>query len=270
METRREILKSGIWLTGILAACESPASVVKSLLGAKLSGYAEGSKDWRNPYVTDGLVAMWDGEWNAGGGVHDASAMTWKDISARGNDLTCNGVPSWDTTQVLIGNYFYSDSAADVISAFNNHAVTLEIVYGSVQAAYNNTGPFGIGTDGVIKIQQNRGSNTACNLTWLGVYCPLSGFLGPAPGAYAKAIYAISDTEWTMSSIRSDGTTFNYITTSSFTQSIQSGSRLFVGWSKDNASGGYGIRCVRIYSRALTAAEGAHNYLVDKERFNLP
>ena len=23
---------------------------------------------WKNPYVTDGLVAMWDGKWNAGGG----------------------------------------------------------------------------------------------------------------------------------------------------------------------------------------------------------
>ena len=36
---------------------------------------------WTNPYVTDGLVAMWDGEWNAGGGVHDASATTWKDLA---------------------------------------------------------------------------------------------------------------------------------------------------------------------------------------------
>ncbi len=25
---------------------------------------------WKNPYVTNGLIAMWDGEWNADGGVH--------------------------------------------------------------------------------------------------------------------------------------------------------------------------------------------------------
>jgi hypothetical protein len=30
------------------------------------------------------------------------------------------------------------------------------------------------------------------------------------------------------------------------------------------------IYCVRLYSRALTADEIAHNYAVDKERFNLP
>lgn len=29
-----------------------------------------GPTPWQNPYVTDGLVAMWDGEWNARGGAH--------------------------------------------------------------------------------------------------------------------------------------------------------------------------------------------------------
>ena len=24
-------------------------------------------RPWTNPYVTDGLVAMWDAEWNVGG-----------------------------------------------------------------------------------------------------------------------------------------------------------------------------------------------------------
>lgn len=228
------------------------------------------SGGWKNPYVIDGLVAMWDGEWNAGPGAHDANATTWKDLGPNGYDLTCNGAPSWASDQALIGNYFYSDMALNVLSAFNNHSITLELVYGRVTLWYNNTGPFGVGTDGVVKIQQNRGSNTACNLTWLGANLPLSMFLGTAPGANAKAIYAISDTEWTAASIRSDGTAFNYRKTASFAQSIQSGSRFFVGWSKDNAYGGYGIRCFRVYSRALTAAEIAANDAVDKARFGLP
>ena len=38
-------------------------------------------------YVQDGLIAMWDGIENAGWGVHDASAATWKDIVGN-NDLT--------------------------------------------------------------------------------------------------------------------------------------------------------------------------------------
>ena len=35
---------------------------------------------WKNPYVTDGLVAMWDGQWNAGGGIHSPYATIWKDL----------------------------------------------------------------------------------------------------------------------------------------------------------------------------------------------
>ena len=33
-----------------------------------------------NPYITDGLVAMWDGEWNVGLGKHSDTATVWKDL----------------------------------------------------------------------------------------------------------------------------------------------------------------------------------------------
>lgn len=36
---------------------------------------------WYNPYVTHGLVGMWDGEWNAGPGRHDAGATGLADLS---------------------------------------------------------------------------------------------------------------------------------------------------------------------------------------------
>ena len=38
-------------------------------------------------YVQDGLIAMWDGIENAGWGVHDPNATTWKDLTGNGNDL---------------------------------------------------------------------------------------------------------------------------------------------------------------------------------------
>lgn len=35
---------------------------------------------WINPYVKDGLVAMWDGIWNVGGGLeHDSGSNVWYD-----------------------------------------------------------------------------------------------------------------------------------------------------------------------------------------------
>lgn len=42
---------------------------------------------WHNPYIADGLVAMWDGEWNAAGGIHDASATTWVDLTGNHRPL---------------------------------------------------------------------------------------------------------------------------------------------------------------------------------------
>ena len=50
------------------------------------------------PYITNGLVAMWDGKWNAGVGVHDANATVWKDIAG-----------DWDAS--LFGNNHWSDDA---------------------------------------------------------------------------------------------------------------------------------------------------------------
>lgn len=43
-------------------------------------------KKWVNPYITDGLVAMWDGIWNAGWGVHSAFPDKWVDLTGNGND----------------------------------------------------------------------------------------------------------------------------------------------------------------------------------------
>lgn len=42
---------------------------------------------WKNPYITNGLIGMWDGEWNAGGGIHDSNSMIWKDLSPTKCDL---------------------------------------------------------------------------------------------------------------------------------------------------------------------------------------
>ena len=80
MTTRREIVITGAGIAAILAAGKAPAAFIRSMLGARGAIHG-GNARWVNPYVTDGLVAMWDGEWNAGGGVHDPNAMVWKNLA---------------------------------------------------------------------------------------------------------------------------------------------------------------------------------------------
>ena len=65
-------------LTVGLASMLCFSSPVKSMLGADRTTDAEESNP--NPYVTDGLIAMWDGEWNVGLGIHDSSSTTWVDL----------------------------------------------------------------------------------------------------------------------------------------------------------------------------------------------
>ena len=40
------------------------------MIAARQIAFGRGAAKWINPYITDGLIAMWDGEWNAGGGLY--------------------------------------------------------------------------------------------------------------------------------------------------------------------------------------------------------
>ena len=46
-------------------------------------------------YVKSGLIALWDGIENAGWGVHNASATTWKDLV--GSYMYSKSVSIWPT-----------------------------------------------------------------------------------------------------------------------------------------------------------------------------
>ena len=51
------------------------------MLGARTAAWAK-SVGWVNPYQTDdnALIAMFDGEWNVSGGVHDSNSPVWNDL----------------------------------------------------------------------------------------------------------------------------------------------------------------------------------------------
>lgn len=82
-----------------------------TLLGMEGSGMMIASRNgmvagkaWTNPYVTDGLIGLWDGEWNVAGGRHDGSATTWVDISGNNRDAVLSGTYSWGS------NYWHVNS----------------------------------------------------------------------------------------------------------------------------------------------------------------
>lgn len=76
------------------------------MLIADRNGMVVGSGGWQNPYVTDGLIGLWDGEWNVAGGQHDDSATTWVDISGNNRDAVLSGTYSWGS------NYWHVESVS--------------------------------------------------------------------------------------------------------------------------------------------------------------
>lgn len=226
-----------------------------------------GGGGWRNPYVTDGLVAMWDGEWNAGRGRHDPNATTWKDLVGSA-DMTMNTstFTGWEWTgnavsidESEIGYQVAVTNNAALMGLLNNaSAFTLEMfaVKDGTGTAYadryvrtdgNTILVMSYRTNRVIGFYSNGNQNyvLASNINILSpflascVQTPTSKQLYFNGVLAAEELSAFGDVAW----------------------------RNF--WLASQAGAPRRIFCVRLYNRALSAAEVAANYAADQARFNL-
>lgn len=204
-------------------------------------------------YVQNGLIAMWDGIENAGWGVHDPNATTWKDLIGS-NDLEIYG----NVLSNCISNIGLSQSAAG--ASFKIDGVS------TIEACHEYQGgstPYGIivNTGGV--------STSRIGLVHYGA---------------ANAFQTYSNIFWAYPEIGNQhaitlcGTTAKCYVNGNELQPVthsadawNNGSVTIIG---GRISGGYRLFanyfCVRFYSRDLTAAEIAANCAIDKVRFNLP
>ena len=96
---RREFIKATV-MASTGAAFASP---VKSNVGGSMTSLISSpSTPIDLPYVTDGLEAFWDGEWNIGSGMHDDTTTTWVDLSGHKRHMYAPA-PLWGE------NYAYCD-----------------------------------------------------------------------------------------------------------------------------------------------------------------
>lgn len=227
-------------------------------------------------YVQNGLVAMWDGIENAGWGVHDASATTWKDLAGT-EDLifTTTGAhpPHWEdncaarTTTTRWAVVFATSQNADT------DADTVEVVTDFTW--YNNdiypTGLVGGRQGRLIGVANNsQGSSVLFAGYATGKGVPLgsttkftASILFSGTGNASVADYYLDGNHYSSDRLETTKTDWN----------SQSPYYFVIGGRRasDNDCGYSGkIFCVRKYNRALTADEIARNYAIDKARFNLP
>lgn len=112
-------MKRIVYILAILAA-----SVALGGAEALLCVPAKSGGGWVNPYVTDGLVAMWDGEWNAGGGIHDPNL-------GKMVNLTGDSSLDMDISELELGNNYLHSSGgknATTIATIPVGTTTMEVV----------------------------------------------------------------------------------------------------------------------------------------------
>ena len=226
-------------------------------------------------YIRDGLIAMWDGIENAGWGVHDPNATTWKDLSGNGFDcdvtaLTGTGSLVFEEKSVLKTGYI---TTQPYDTDYSTEHWTIEAAINFLTRD-NNNNHSGVGVYPVA---------IAINYSQI-----IYGQYTSATNHLRRAFYGIRPASERQNSL---GTLAHvqsgYSSDTSNNATYRNGEPIANspgGWS----GGGLGnmqiaavisgnspnanqrIYCIRIYNRALSASEIAANYAVDKERFNLP
>ena len=226
---------------------------------AKSGGGVPTAKD----YVQDGLVAMFDAEWNAGDGLHDPNATSFWDIDKKYELLqnvsfTENSIPISTTINIAL--------PSDVKAVLDSGEYSVEFVaktdfskyYGGYEGFTEKPkfsyGHYGSGaSERVILLYNGYGivSWTVKQFNYVDgvIYMPPHYFCMKADKNLN--IYACVD-----------GISAGPRTGSS---QISDVGNLYISMN----SGCY-LNAFRVYNRVLTAAETAANYAIDKVRFNLP
>jgi hypothetical protein len=214
----------------------------------------------RNPptardYVSDGLVAMWDGIENAGFGNHDPNAIVWKDLIGGIGDISVsnsnyNGTGySWNTEK--------SNTKGSLTASTIDNIIAMEIVAMCPNYSSNKTGVSFVmlrNTSSYRKLAAYVRGRSQFEVKGYKV-----GF-SFAPTPNTKYSYSIVFDE-------------PFLSVNGITQTKTSKNAV---WGKDSSNdvvfGGYAsstLFSVRFYSRKLSSLEISKNYAIDKIRFGL-
>ena len=235
------------------------------MIAARQIAFGRSAKKWINPYITDGLIAMCDGEWNAGGGKHDSNANTCVNLVTGEKVEAFKGGHSFDDQSIVLTygttGYFRlnglpidGNATLDVVAVGETFANYMQFI------SFKRTGSY---ESGYLKLEPNNEK-----LGW-GIGNVIASFDAKISAktpqlksaTITNGVDVVSYTNGENTDIRTSA-------------KICISDTLFVGGVNGALDAvvknlGGRIFCVRLYNRALTADEIAHNYEIDKARFNI-
>lgn len=224
------------------------------LLAARASFAISRAKRWTNPYVTDGLVALWDGEWNAGGGKHEAAITSW---------LDCIGGQTMDVTGCGIGAMSVTISSGRSIAGSNN-AIQTKSCSVEILAKVNSR------TDFVFYSQMKRIALRDSAITNSRLYINMPTNENASYQQGTNTYYNLSSAKLvSLCGVSKWNSAQNFYVNGATPSRSTYGPKDATATSNFTLYGGLTVYSLRIYNRAITQAEDAANYAVDRARFNL-
>lgn len=219
---------------------------------------------WKNPYITDGLVAMWDGEWNAGPGNHSASLVA---TNLAGEAVI--STPSTDYWQMSAQSFYMIDSYPTAVfeltqGLFDLSSFTIEICAERSSDSDSN-GEFGF-IGGGVTIDWRDATRAVFRLMKDGGGYSVNDGLTVGDMSIPRRMAMSFNSSTGICNCYINGV--NVLSRNATPSKFNSSSGVRIGPLYLSAKGA--IYNLAIYSRVLTAAEIAANYAIDKERFNLP
>lgn len=263
MERREFLTKCGAGLAGIIAAGRAPAAVVKSMLGARWSAYTI-SNDSDFPYVTKGLLAMWDGEWNAGYGIHNPSPTSWVDLTGNGYDLTMElGSRSYWTDKSC---FFKNNTNPPSYAYFPGEDAELDSAVSSVEIVFKDDAA---SNGQIVQFSSTslRHDISICLKNKARIeFGYRQGNSGLSYNVYGKKHHLYH--QYNTSRCTIDGEAYNL---TEWVSGWANPLGKFAVGSNGGAWQGFqgDLFCIRFYSRGLSTSEVQRNYAVDQRRFNL-
>ena len=220
-----------------------------------------------NDYIQNGLVSMFDGEWNSGVNLHSNSPSVWIDLVSN-NDLNIM------TSNVNVGDNYFQNTSYSSCIAYKNGIIpcgTQEIVmqvddYDPAKSAF---------------VIANNVISYRGNFHWS--YNIFSALMTGSLDRETRSYFNYPITDRGIHTCSASGLTESPVATCMMDGALQTGSRTTIG---RNGSAGYfvlggldpeqkiygtkcKIFCVRLYNRDLSTDEMLFNQHIDNIRFNL-
>lgn len=220
-------------------------------------------------YIQDGLIAQWDGVENAGYNTHVASLSNWVDLKG---GPPCTLYKNTVTENGMRFEYYWTTRGGTFNRVFPWQNATFEVVTSNVGAGTSTRFLFQSGCstsrDPSVAIAYSGGVvNTLCYYTGSG-----TSYTDGASGMLGGTYCVTTGTDTSAFLLYRNGLLAELAGTGRW--NIQRGWGACLAYrGTDQAQINFPkvtIHGVRVYSRALSPAEIAHNYAIDKARFNLP